>query len=241
MIEIVTTAVGRAEILYRTYKSFKQYLFKDHPVRLIINIDPVGPDSQEKVLEVARRFFPVHKARMPEEPWFPSAFKWAWEQTSAEYVFHLEDDWELLRDVDLDDMLRIMKQHPKLAHLRLHWRHIGAHVKCWKFLFPWNGSYFECPSRDAKEVGFCGHPSLLRGRFVRDTAALLQIESNPEKQFHYNRTVVNEVVQWDYGVYGQPHTRQVIRDIGRIWINQSEWQKEGTRAFFRRWEKRDAT
>ena len=241
MIEIVTTAVGRTEILHETYSSFKEHLFKDHPVRLIINIDPVGPDSQEDVLKVAKKFFPVHRVRMPEEPWFPAAFKWAWEQASAEFVFHLEDDWKLLREVDLGHMLEVMKGNPKLAHLRLHWRGIGEIAKCWKFTFPWNGSYFECPSENVKEVGFCGHPSLLRGKFVRDIAALLQTESNPEKQFHYNRTVVNEVVKWDYGVYGQQNARQTVIDIGRRWINQSEWRKEGTRAFFRRWEKRDAT
>ena len=239
MIEITTTAVGRAEILRKTYSSFKENLFKDHPVRLIINIDPVGPDDPKKVLAVAEEFFPIHKVRMPEEAWFPSAFKWAWEQTSTEYVFNLEDDWVLLREIDLEDMLRVMKDNPKLAHLRLHWRPIANRAKCWKFFFDWNGSYFECPSKAIREVGFCGHPSLLRGEFVRDTAALLQIESNPEKQYHYNRSVVNEVDKWDYGVYGQQNTRQTILDIGRAWINQSNWRKQGTRAFFRKWEERD--
>jgi hypothetical protein len=243
MIDITMTACRRAAILERTLASFKRHLFKDADAQLIMNVDPVGPDRLVTVLKVAWREFPGSVlTRAAAQPSFPKAFKWAWSTTSAPWVFHLEDDWELLCPVSLGHMIQIMEEHPDLAVLRLPWRPTGFQaMKNWRYFFPWNGQFFECPSTLRWEVGFCGHPSLIRGDFVRKAAQLLNDEQNPEKQFHYwNKPLIEEVVRWRFGVFAKQNQDAAVQDIGREWMQENDWQKAGTKAFFTHWERAQA-
>jgi len=69
-------------------------------------------------------------------------------------------------------------------------------------------------------------------------APFLSAESNPEKQFHHNNTkVVGEVLKWRYGVYGEPSLPPFIRDLGRRWMIDKGFKKQGNKAFFMTWEK----
>lgn len=231
------TAVRRMGILERTLRSFKEGLFKDHDCRLIINVDPVGEEIESlKVVLLCEEFFPVFKFRCPNVPSFPSAFKWVWLQTENDFVFNLEDDWELVVPVNLDNMVALMRERPRLAVLRLpKWRTDIQSSKNWSTFFPWNGSFFECPAGKRAEMGFCGHPSLLRGDFVRKTAASILESANPEKQFHYNRAITREVLNYDFGVFSAQNSPPAIVDIGGSWRGQNGWKKAGNRAHFVSW------
>jgi hypothetical protein len=52
--------------------------------------------------------------------------------------------------------------------------------------------------------------------------------------------MINEVLNWRYGVYAKPGDAPAIRDIGRDWMKQSGLQKQGNKAFFVNWEKSNA-
>lgn len=243
MIDITITATRRAEILSRTLASFKKNLFQGAPALAlaIINIDPVGPDPIPGLARAAaRKFFPAVLARAPRQASFPKAFKWVWSQTTSDFVFHLEDDWELLRPIDLDRMIEVMDHNPDLAILRLPWKRTDADsMKNWKYFFPWNGEFFECPEHLKREIGFCGHPSLIRGEFVRNAARLLDDTKNPEKQFHHGaEALLREVDKWRYGVFAEPNEPPAIRDIGREWMIENGWQKAGNKAHFTSWERK---
>ena len=249
MIDVTITATMRSYIFRQTVSSFKKYLFKDDlfkgkPPSVIINIDPVGPDPDVRfVLSVVRQYLSrIVFIRVPGEPSFPKAFKWVWSQTEADFVFHLEDDWELLRPIDLGRMIEVMKSKPDLAALRLPWKATQADsMKNWRYFFPWNGEFFECPTELKRAVGFCGHPSLIRGEFVRNTVKLLDPTRNPEKQFHHgDPALLEEVDKWRYGVFARPNEPSAIRDIGRKWMVANGWRKAGSKAFFTTWEKIDA-
>lgn len=239
MIDITMTATKRPAVLDVTLSSFKRHLFKDTPCRLILNIDPAGlPISAERVVKVAQKYFDCRVVRIPSMASFPKAFHWAWSQAvSADFVFNLEDDWELLRSIDLGDMIKIMERNHDLAILRLPWKPLDKITsKNWKYFFPWNSQFFECPSRLKRSIGFCGHPSLIRGEFVRATVRYLNTEQNSEKQFHYNHKIVTEVDKWRFGVYGYPEQSAAIKDIGRRWMVGAGLKKAGSKAFFTNWE-----
>jgi len=243
MIDITITATQRADVLERTLASFKANLFRDAGVRIIINIDPVGPDVKfKKTLCIAQKYFPVQYIRTPDMPSFPKAFIWTWRQTNSEFVFHLEDDWELMRPVDLDAMIRIMKNNPDLAVLRLPFKPSSSDsMKNWKYFFPFNGEFFECPADLKRTVGFCGHPSLIRGEFVQNTARYLNENRNPEKQFHRGHLqIMEEIDRHRFGVFAEPNQGPAIRDIGRKWMIKNNYKKAGSKAFFTQWEKANA-
>ena len=243
MIDITITATQRAEILERTLASFKTNLFKDADARIIINIDPVGPDLNFKnTLNVAQKYFPLQYIRTPETPSFPKAFIWTWRQANSEFVFHLEDDWELMYPVDLGKMIKIMNAHPDLAVLRLPFKPTGTDsMKNWKYFFPYNGIFFECPQNLKRTVGFCGHPSLISGEFVRNIVQYLDENKNPEKQFHHGHPeLMKGIDRWRFGVFAEPNKPAAIQDIGRRWMIENNYKKAGNKSFFIKWEKTDA-
>ena len=242
MIEIITTATRRFNILSKTLLTFGFNLFggfKD--VKMIINIDPVGKDNLCDITDIIHSAF---KERIiintPETASFPKAFKWCWANTTADYVLNLEDDWELLQPVDLLHMIHIMEFDPSLASLRLPWKSQDEEsMKNWKYFFPWNGFYYKCPEELIRSVGFCGHPSLLRGEFVRNCAPLLSDNYNPEKQFHnrVNTPLMQEIDKWDFGVLRTEDRQPAIADIGRKWMVENGFNKKGNKSLFQEWEK----
>lgn len=244
MIDILITATLRPEILERTLSSFYQNLFADYAsdTHILINVDPVGEKiSQGEVIDVCRQFCDRVTARTPDKPGFPIAFSWLWNSVTddADWVFHLEDDWELLHPVDLNAMIDIMRRHNTMAALRLPWKRSDiSTLKNWRVFFPYNEEgFFECPEKDRISTGFCGHPSLLNSQFVRRVAPLIWTTHNPEKQFHYwNHILHREVAKWRFAVYSKPQSPPAIKDIGMTWCRDNGFKKNGIKAFFQHWE-----
>lgn len=242
MLDITMTAVRRPEILKRTLHSFYKNML--HPIidrcRLIINVDPIGEDIESfKMDPIVSAYFRRYAINLPMSAHFPTAFHWTWSKATAPWVLNLEDDWELLEFIDINSMIRTMKHHPDLASLRLpFFNSTELEMKNWNLMFPWNGKYFECPTDLRQAAGFAGHPSLLRGKFVRACAPLLRTDINPEKQFHTgNPALLEEVLRWNYGVWGRPNHPRMIKDIGIEWKISNKFMKKGNKAFFVEWEK----
>ena len=244
-IDITMTCTKRLSIFKKTIESFYDNMFKafieDNWVRFIVNIDPAGNEGGfndfVEVLSTVPNISVMIKS--PKEASFPKAFKHVWENAFSEYIFHLEDDWELLRTVDLSKLIGILEEEKDLALLRLPMFHAGEEsMKNWNKFFPYNGKYYECPDDLRTSLGFCGHPSLIKGEFVRNIVKHLDENRNPEKQFHSRgRTpIMQEVAKWRYGVYGIPGETPLIRDIGRRWMVQNGLRKQGCKAFFVNWE-----
>ena len=243
MLDITITATKRHEILRRTLESFKKNLFKGSDIRIIINIDPVGPDEDHfNCIDTCLKVFPLReiKYRAPEKANFSDGFKWVWNEARSDFVFHLEDDWELLREIDLNDMIDMLNRHANLALVRLpQFKSTEKTMKNWNLFYPFNGEYFECPYNLIMTAGFCGHPSLIRREFIQNIVPHIDITKNPEKQFHRGPLeIMKEIPKWDYGVYSQPNMPPAIKDIGRRWSVETGWQKKGPKAWFMEWEKK---
>ena len=240
-MDVLMTACRRPEIVHRTLQSFASALNNYEGHRLFINIDPVGgflKDSDE-VISVCNSYFDDVKTHTPVKSSFPNAFNWCWEKAESDIVFMLEDDWELIKDIDTQKILDILTSEPDLAILRLPmFRSTETEMKNWNKFFPWNGKYFECPEDQRGCVGFCGHPSFIKKEFVENCLPLIDNTLNPEKQFHRRGSkLLDEVLKWRYGVYSTPNSGPAIRDIGRPWIQKTNWVKKGNKAHFTEWHK----
>ena len=243
-LDVTMTAVCRPDVLKRTLKSFKENLFGEAPLRLIINIDPVGETKRlEEMIGAVHSLLTSNVLwRMPETPCFPKAFRWAWRASSEKYIFHLEDDWELFRKVDLDAMLALMEKHKDLAVLRLPYNPCEDTNKSWGHFLPWNGEFYEVPEDLRGLLGFCGHPSLIRRSFIEIALNMLSDHRNPEKSIKWRkgRKGYGEVLQkFRYGVFGKPGEGLAVGDIGAGWAGEHGWKKKGQKAFFCEWEKID--
>lgn len=102
-----TTAMPRPELLAKTYASFKQHLpwldLKKCP--LFINVDYFPhyyedhAQRVQSVIDIAKEHFGEVTANIQERGNFPAAVKWIFSNANREFVFNLEDDWELLCDI----------------------------------------------------------------------------------------------------------------------------------------------
>lgn len=239
-IQVTITATNRREVLFRTLSSFMENLLFRCDVEAIVNVDNVGNEQNpDGIVSLVDLFMPVEQSRRSIEPNFGEAFAYCWRGVTANWVFHLEDDWELLKRVEIREMLHILDEEEDLALLRLPQFPSGAEsMKNWDKFFPWNGKYYECPDELRQAVGFCGHPSLIKGEFVKKCAPLIKTELNPEKQFHGdNPALVEEVMKWRYGVFGKPGDPPYIKDLGREWMVKNKFKKKGSKAWFTVWEK----
>ena len=123
LIDITMTATVRPEILERTLSSFWQYMFSqyNYDYRLIINIDRIGDNSysQKDALDVAESYFSDIVYNCPDTNSFPRAVKWVWSNSTSDYVFHLEDMWLLLTSINLNHLIHILDNYPKIASVNL--------------------------------------------------------------------------------------------------------------------------
>lgn len=241
LIDITTTATHRPDILFRTIDSFTERMLT--PVidkcRLIINVDPVGDETTTRqILSIIQLFFKYYHVRFTKQPSFPKAFIWCWSQVIAPWVLNIEEDWELLVKTDVLSMIKIMEEEPDLAILRLPFKPSRKTQKNWSTHYPWTGKYYECPAGKRLEMGFCGHPSLIRSDFVHGTVPWLDDTKNPEKQFHHGEPMLmREILKYRYGCWGKDGEDAYVRDIGREWMAKNGWAKKGSKAFFTEWEK----
>lgn len=122
LIDITITATRRPKILFRTLHSFYRKCFQPiaKECRVIINVDPIGENMPSyMMLDVIEPFFDYVTINMPGNCSFPKAFNWCWKQSTAPFIFHLEEDWELLTNVDIIEMIEKLKTSKGLSALRL--------------------------------------------------------------------------------------------------------------------------
>lgn len=229
MIDITMTSVIRIDILEQTLSSFCNNIFIDkNRYRLIINIDPIGDNIRRKfVIKTVKKYFNNVVFNLPEVPGFCNAVIWCWSQTESDFVFHLEDDWKLIKKINIDSMIEIFnkEENKNLVSLRL-------------------DKEDHHPSKHGNKYGFVYspklslNPSLLRGEFVRNVYKLMNPLKNPEKQIR--PTDKNELGRFllplRYGIYTKDCYGKVVVDIGREWLKNSRYNRP---IGFTSWEEKE--
>lgn len=247
-IDICMTACLRPKIIEKTLQTFSKYLFNDSDFqyRLLINIDYAGNVCVKEnccvatdIIGIASSFFKDIIYKAGKTPNFSKSFKWVWDQVDADYVFHLEDDWELLRPVSLKKMIALMEKYKLLKILRLSAFTAGKdNMKNWNRFYPWNGEFYECPKNLIGGLAFSGHPSLIKSDWVYYVRKYLNGVSNPEKQIKWRDKKIGPYIEnFRYGVFSEQNIGPTIVDLGRRWMIQNGWRKEGNKARFIKWVK----
>jgi len=238
-IDITMTAVLRPLLLSETLISIKEKICQgeESRYRLIINIDPIGADVDPmRVVKTAKKNFSDVIYNIPDKPSFPNAVRWVWEQTTAPYIFHIEDDWKINKQIDIDDMINILKSHKKLSSLRLYKYKTPAQNTFFTFACKWNyhKEGFYLASDWKKQFGL--NPILIKKEFIDQVLPKMVSDTNPEKQFRYSRECMRPIIKkWEYGIYSKPGEEIAVIDIGRKWINQTNFCKPKTGTFLT-WE-----
>lgn len=117
-----TTACLRPELLQITYESLSKYINVDlKNFDLIINVDPspsIRNGYQQQVLDICHNYFGNVIYRLPTEPNFCDAVKWCW-SFDYDFLFHIEDDWEFINEIDLYKILSLFNENVYQVSLKV--------------------------------------------------------------------------------------------------------------------------
>jgi len=239
-IDITMTAVVRTGLLAETLSTISEKVCKDRDgFRLIINVDPVGESIKPaKVIKVARQYFDDVIFNIAQTPSFPKAVKWVWSQATAPYIFHWEDDVNILREIDVDHMIKILKDNPKLSSLRLYKGNTPRNKNGFRtFNCRWNYNQegFYVAKDWKKQFGL--NPILIKREFIQEAITRMVDHTNPEKQFRYSQAYMKPLIQkWQYGIYAKPgETRLIDGRKGEKWKRKMKLNKPKGRTFLK-WE-----
>ena len=207
IMDFTTTALSRPGIVNRTFASFVDNLggVEFDKCTLYINIDPLpdGADRRE-VVEVAERYFGTVVANMPSTPNFTAACNWVWSSAKSEVICHLEDDWELVRSVDMAEMVQ-------------HFETCDTLYQAVFRAYPYK--YKKCVLS----------PSVMHRRFYGEIGGKLDTGLNPEiqlrgKQFGISMPSPESKIS-QKGKVTVPHRRIMVRDVGRRWAKKNGFSK----------------
>lgn len=162
-ISFTTTALVRPKIIEQTYASFSKNIVGLDLSRCIlyINIDPVPNDvDPTSVVKVAKRFFGDVYVRIPTEPNFSSAINWCWESANTPYIFHLEDDWVLNKEININKIIKLFDSNALEIVLRAY---------------------------DYKYIKLVLSPAIWKYELYKAFAGKLDININPEIQLRNER------------------------------------------------------
>jgi len=235
-IDITMTAVLRPSILSETLVNIRKHVCKgeEDRYRLILNVDPL------KVVKVANKNFKNIVYNITKKPSFPHAVKWVWSQVEAPYVFHWEDDVNILHDIDIDDMITILKKYKELSTLRLFKAPTPNRKRFHTFACTWSYHQegFYMANDWKKQFGL--NPILIKSEFVHEAVPRMVNDTNPEKQFRYSRTYMRPLIRkWKYGLYTKPGAPRMIDGRkGQNWKNKMGLDKPGGGQTFLKWEKK---
>lgn len=241
-IDITMTAVMRPAILERTLKTIVENIIDErNEFRLIINIDPVGEKVKPKmVLKTIKKYFRDKHIiyNYAESPSFPKAVKWVWENSSAPYIFHIEDDWSINRKIDVNKMINILDTHNDLSSLRLY-KYTTPKGKAFNTFgcrWRYNKAGFYVADRWQKQFGL--NPILIKRQFIDEALPRMRDDVNPEKQFRSSQEYMVPVIKkWKYGLYASPSEKALVSDIGYAWRKRTNFVKPNRRTFVT-WEER---
>ena len=222
-IDFTTTAMSRPLIVDRTYSSFSKNLqgIDLKNCRLFINIDPLPPHMKRKeVIAVARKYFKEVHYNLPKVANFTAAVNWIWSNASSEFIFHLEDDWELVRPVSVSKLMNYFQKNDQLLQIIL---------RAYRY------RYRTCALS----------PSIIHRKMYSAVGGNLNIKVNPEAQLRGKKFGIKMPSRGSIShktlivVYPEKIKRIILRDIGRKWINKTKYKKGGgarKKARFITWE-----
>jgi len=209
MIDLCVVATLRPRLLEKTINSFLRHVKYSGDINVIVNIDFCPEEFKSSFEDVYNicDYFQSKVSTLDIEPFrnlnnlepnFALAVKTLWEKTKSKYVFHLEEDWEFLKPIDLDECIDFIDDYIRFPK-------VGA-------------DHLNCLHKLALQ------PSLWRGDLCRELSKHMEIDKDPEKQLRQNQDnggidkILEYLILRDYGF-------EMVKDIGRDWRNENNLDK----------------
>lgn len=117
-IDMLITGSSRPDLLEKTVNSFIKNLKYSGTLRILFHEDYVFKAESDESVAYAQRseLFDVVEWHDPHVG-LGEAINCMLPKIGTKYIFYLQDDWELEREVDLDGLVRAFDEHEELRHV----------------------------------------------------------------------------------------------------------------------------
>jgi len=123
-IDIIRTSSSRPELLELTTESWKKYLKFDGELRWILHEDVLNSDKIEAIKKIGSNY-DIFQINNPAIGQGESLF-WLLEQVKTKLILYIEDDWKLLKEINLDELYDLMYTNTDINQITFNKRAIMA-------------------------------------------------------------------------------------------------------------------
>jgi len=232
-LEFATTACCRPKIVNATYRSFTRLLkgVQWHESTLYLNIDPM-PEKRDpmEVVEVAQRYFGNVVYNISEESQFTKAIKWCFQQPKDDMFFYLQDDWQLVKRVRIQELKAVLGNRVNLSkYNKEKARVVNVILRAYSSI---------------SDHRICLSPCLMDTEWAKEYSLKLDEGLNPERQFRpkgkNNKGGGQASSKYFVGqqypannMYGVQ-----VKDLGRPWLKKHNLRRNALNWKFNSWIKR---
>jgi hypothetical protein len=121
-IDVIVPSSSRFYCLKPVYESLQKNLSYSGELRFILHEDIIVTEPSKKLIEWAQGKFDIIKAE-PRIGFGPSV-SWLWNQVISKYFLYWEDDYELVKPLDLDVVVNLMDNNSNINQIAFHKRPI---------------------------------------------------------------------------------------------------------------------
>lgn len=218
MFALIVLTDGRADCLQRTLRSADKHIGLDTFDEHVLVNDSADPSYRAVLDDILDEYLPEFTILpcLPTKRGFGGAIRAAWNAVtpSADFVFHLEDDFEFTRHVDIDAITEVITAHPYLQQIALrrqpwndHEKAAGGIVEMWPDQYTdmeWHGHHWL-----EHDLFFTTNPSLYR-------AELMDIGWPDMKgsEMEFTRRVQCRSMDYRFAFWGQRSDQPWVHHIG---------------------------
>ena len=225
ILNVTCTAMPRPKIHDQCFRSYTENITGVNwkQSTLYMNIDPLPCVTQKEwdamqikrieSVSIAKKYFGNVEVKLPENPNYTRAYNWVYSNAKTEYILNLEDDWALIRKVDIKALIKPFEETRTLYEVVL--RAYTYHYPC-----------------------TCTSPAILHRRYYGVVGGRLNPERNPETQTHSRRDLgifipnkkncPGDAIKQYVRVWPEECNNPsavVSVDIGREWLDRSPYMR----------------
>ena len=117
-IDIIRTSASRPRFLQISTESLKERLKFNGFLKYMVHEDVLDPGLSTKCVEYINNSH-IYNVYQVNKPPLGQGFSMSWLLSYVEtpYFLNVEDDWHLLKDINLNKMCTIMEHHPKINQI----------------------------------------------------------------------------------------------------------------------------
>jgi len=125
MIDVIRTSASRPNLLEKSIEPFNKFVKYSRGFRILFHEDVLNRSESKKCIEIAKKHFDeIYSHDHPITQGVSLDF--LLRKTETKYVLNWEDDWEALREIDLDLVVKVMDENSDVNQIAFHKRKIMA-------------------------------------------------------------------------------------------------------------------